>query len=294
MKGYVPVPPVPDEARADFVALAGTQDGSGRGRAALSSLLERPDIDDVLAGALVSHPLRSAALTVVRDKVRRSVDADAAWPREAAHWLGLAGADWSTSAAFCAPLAWYARARRNSAVRHLSDPPRSSGRGGPGRSHDTVLRHLHLVGLRYDFRCRTMLDSLHRMPAGDAHSDPYTRSLKAFALLARSDPSGLAAAERSLAEAGDNLQVCHALLHGMWLGHDLPEQARHILDLAARPAFPPDDPIMLFRTATALRKLGRRREALAAIDDAVEGLDPCQPEVHADLVRERTLITAWD
>ncbi|GGR08467.1 hypothetical protein [Kitasatospora griseola] len=49
---------------------------------------------------------------------------------------------------------------------------------------------------------------------------------------------------------------------------------------------------MLFRTATAWRSLGRRSEALDAIDSAIEALDPDQPDVHADMVRERALITA--
>ncbi|GJF32560.1 hypothetical protein KNE206_52600 [Kitasatospora sp. NE20-6] len=125
-----------------------------------------------------------------------------------------------------------------------------------------------------------------------ARWDPYTRALAAFALLGSSAPGALDAMDRSLAESGDNLQVCHALLHGLWLGDGLPDQAERILELAAWPAFDDGDPIMLFRTATAWRRLGRRAEALAAIGSAFEALDPNQPDVHADFVRERALITS--
>lgn len=37
--------------------------------------------------------------------------------------------------------------------------------------------------------------------------------------------------------------------------------------------------------------LGRRQDALTHIDNAMEALGPNSPEVHADLVRERSLIT---
>ncbi|MEV8410409.1 hypothetical protein AB0R12_32910, partial [Streptomyces niveus] len=50
------------------------------------------------------------------------------------------------------------------------------------------------------------------------------------------------------------------------------------------------DPIALFRMAGALRRLGRCDEGLAAIDRALDLLPPGDLTVHADLVRERSLI----
>jgi hypothetical protein len=88
----------------------------------------------------------------------------------------------------------------------------------------------------------------------------------------------------------------HVLLHGLWLGHLLPGRAETILRLAALPPLAGRaDPVALMRTAGALRQLGRYRDALAAIDDAIDVLPPGDPAFHADLVRERTLIiTAYD
>ncbi|MFH8238047.1 hypothetical protein [Streptomyces sp. NPDC018321] len=53
-----------------------------------------------------------------------------------------------------------------------------------------------------------------------------------------------------------------------------------------------NDPIALFRMASARRALGHYPEALTAIDHALELLAPGELAVHADLVRERLLITA--
>ncbi|WP_235990966.1 hypothetical protein [Streptomyces ureilyticus] len=49
---------------------------------------------------------------------------------------------------------------------------------------------------------------------------------------------------------------------------------------------------MLFRVVGALRRLGRYDEGLAAIDRALDLLPPGDITVHADLVRERSLVTA--
>ncbi|WP_180303627.1 hypothetical protein [Streptomyces sp. JV178] len=49
---------------------------------------------------------------------------------------------------------------------------------------------------------------------------------------------------------------------------------------------------MPFREAGALRQLGRYDDGLAAIDRALDLLPPGDVSVHADLVRERSLIAA--
>ena len=257
----------------------------------INALLESPTGYDALTVAVAHDGLRAAALTAVRALLVREIDAGRAWPGEAASWLSRARADWQTSAVLCNDLAWYARIRHQSALLHLTGTDHLT-RPGTDRIHARALSHLHLVSLRFDFRCRTisgLLDQVPREPRG--RFDPYTRALGTFALLGRSRPEALEAMERDLAADGDNLHVCHALLHGLWLGDDLPDQAEHLLRLGAWPTFDDHDPIMLFRSAGALRALGRRDEALQAIDDALDALAPDQPEAHADLVRERALIT---
>ncbi|MFD9062151.1 hypothetical protein ACFVZ3_11575 [Kitasatospora purpeofusca] len=224
----------------------------------IRGLLDTPGSYAALAAAVHRDDLRPTALAAIRTLVEQDIDAGRPWPSEAARWLSRANADWQTSAALANHLAWYARSRRNSALAHLTGNDHLT-QPGTDRTHAQALRHIHLA---------------------------------AFALLGSCAPGALEALDRSLAEAGDNPQVCHALLHGLWLGDGLPDQAERILELAAWPTFDDADPIMIFRTATAWRNLGRRAEALAAIDSALEALGPNQPEVHADLVRERALITS--
>ncbi|MFD0405355.1 hypothetical protein [Kitasatospora sp. NPDC127116] len=257
----------------------------------IRGLLDSPAGYSALNIAVARDDLRDAALAAVRTLVEREIDVGRAWPGEAARWLSRARADWQTSAALCNHLAWYARTRHQSVLLHLGGTDHVH-RPGTDQVHARALTHLHLAALRYDFRCRTITQLLDE--AGEAQRtrwDPYTRALHTFAGLGQGRPGSLESMERDLGTAGDNPQVCHALLHGLWLGDGLPDQAEHILRLASWPTFDDHDPIMLFRTATALRLLGRRADALAAIDGALEALAPDQPEAHADLVRERTMIT---
>ncbi|MEU6233675.1 hypothetical protein [Kitasatospora sp. NPDC047058] len=258
----------------------------------IRGLLDTPGAYSALAAAVRRDDLRPTALAAVRTMVEQAIDAGQPWPAEAARWLSRANADWQTSAALANQLTWYARSRSNSALLHITGTDHLI-QPGTDRTHAQALRHIHLAGMRFDFRCRSIQQLVEQAPVSErARWDPYTRALAAFALLGSSAPSALDAMNRSLAEAGDNPQVCHALLHGLWLGDELPDQAERILELAAWPSFHDDDPVMLFRTATAWRTLGRRAEALAAIDSALEALPPNQPDVHADFVRERTIITA--
>ncbi len=261
-------------------------------RIMIRGLLDTPGSYSVLAAAVHREDLRPAALAAIRSLIEQDIDAGRPWPSEAARWLSRANADWQTSAALANHLAWYARSRRNSALAHLTGTDHLT-QPGTDRTHAQALRHIHLASLRFDFSCRSIQQLIEQVPVSErARWDPYTRALATFALLGSSAPGALDAMNRSLVEAGDNPQVCHALLHGLWLGDELPDQAERILELAAWPSFHDDDSVMLFRTATAWRTLGRRAEALAAIDSALEALPPNQPDVHADLVRERTLITA--
>ncbi|MCZ9339344.1 hypothetical protein NGM37_16345, partial [Streptomyces sp. TRM76130] len=60
--------------------------------------------------------------------------------------------------------------------------------------------------------------------------------MRAFALLGRSRASGLPLLDAVLSRAAHDEKVVHALLHGLWLGEDLPDQPRRILDLLRAPA----------------------------------------------------------
>ncbi|WP_261400838.1 hypothetical protein [Streptomyces salinarius] len=96
-----------------------------------------------------------------------------------------------------------------------------------------------------------------------------------------------------LATAEEHPKTLHVLLHGLWLGQDLDEGAERLLALSSRPALATGtDPIVLFRTAGALRRLGRYDEGLSAIDRAMDCLPPGDISVHADLVRGRSLLCA--
>ncbi|MFE0798500.1 hypothetical protein ACFW4W_37715, partial [Streptomyces mutabilis] len=156
------------------------------------------------------------------------------------------------------------------------------------------MTHLYLSALRFDFRCPTLQRLVEQLAQSARQPlDCYTRALYAFALLGQSRPEGLTVMDEVLAEAEEHPKTLHVLLHGLWLGQDLNQGAERLLALSSRPALATGpDPIVLFRTAGALRRLGRYEEGLSAIDRAIDCLPPGDISVHADLVRERSLICA--
>ncbi|MFF8732800.1 hypothetical protein ACF073_41000 [Streptomyces sp. NPDC015171] len=237
------------------------------------------------------RPGRTAALD--RAKARATATpVDSSWPLRLAEDLRAVEADWRTSTEVCADAAWAARSAGRSVLTLLS-PQDVTATG-----HDPVtartLAHLYLSALRYDFRCPT-LQRLVEQLAQTARQplDCYTRALYAFALLGQSLPEGLAVMDEVLAKAGEHTKTLHVLLHGLWLGQDLDQGAERLLALSSQPALATgSDPIVLFRVAGALRRLGRYDEGLDAIDRAIDCLPPGDTMVHADLVRERSLLCA--
>ena len=217
------------------------------------------------------------------------------WPVRLAETLRDLDATWQESAEVCADVAWQARAAGNSALVLLTPEDVSApGPGpGPGPGVSRTCRHLYLSALRYDFRCRSIESLLNQVPLSVLNADPYSWALYAFARLGQSRSDGLAVMERVLATASDHPKTLHVLLHGVWLGGLLPERAEALLALVDRlPYGGEDDPIAQFRKASALRALSRYDEARTAIERALELLPPGQLAVHADLVREHSLITA--
>jgi hypothetical protein len=85
----------------------------------IRGLRDSPGGYSALSVAVARDDLRDAALAAVRTLVEREIDAGRAWTGEAARWLSRARADWKTSAALGNHLAWYARTRHQSALRHL-------------------------------------------------------------------------------------------------------------------------------------------------------------------------------
>ncbi|MEU6227498.1 hypothetical protein [Streptomyces sp. NPDC047042] len=173
--------------------------------------------------------------------------------------------------------------------------PGCSPTGSPPPGHDPVTartyRHLYLSALRYDVRCAT-LQALAEPLTRSEHRplDCYSRALYAFALLGQSRPEGLAVVDQVLDETGDHATTLHVLLHGLWLGVDLDQGAQRLLALSARPPFAADtDPVVAFRRAGALRRLGRYEASLATVDHALGLLPPGDTTVHADLVRAQSL-----
>ncbi|MFE7116139.1 hypothetical protein ACFU99_12040 [Streptomyces sp. NPDC057654] len=222
--------------------------------------------------------------------------ADASWPARLAEDLRELGADWRESAQVCAEAAWSARSAGHSVLGLLS--PQQVTAAGPDPVTVRTYRHLYLSALRFDFRCPALQAFVEQLPDPALRSlDCYSRALYAFALLGQSRPEGLPLMDEVLAEAGDHAKTLHVLLHCLWLGPDLDQGAERLLALSAHPAFNTGagtgaDPIVLFRVAGALRRLRRYDEGLAAIDRALDLLPPGDLAVHADLVRERSLILA--
>ncbi|WP_435124593.1 hypothetical protein [Actinacidiphila sp. bgisy144] len=239
----------------------------------------------------MTAPSRSTTLGEAARRARHGARGigDETWPNRLAADLAELHASWQESAEVCADAAWAARAAQRP-VTGLTRPVQITG------SDDIdvrTYRHLHLSALRYDFRCRAIQALVEQhVPL---NSDPYTAALYAFAFLGQSKPRGLALADEVLDRAGGHAKTLHVLLHGLWLGHHLPDRSRRILHLTARGPFTArTDPVALLREAGALRSLGRFQAALASIDRALDVLPPGDPAVHADFVRERTLICAAD
>lgn len=237
---------------------------------------------------------RAAVLETIRTTTADSIATDDAWPQHVATLLSAAGASWRESADVCADLAWTARAQGRSALLAMTAEQATQDSGD--LVHDRALRHLYLVTLRYDLRCTDIIEVFTALDddqlfEAEQVTDDYTLALAGFAVLGTSDAEGLGLVDRLLKLCGDHVKSVHALLHGLWLGADLPRPGREqrMLDLALR--LPEGDPIASYRAASALRCLGRFPQALAAIDLALELLPPGDTAIHADLVRERLLIT---
>lgn len=219
---------------------------------------------------------------------------DSEWPVHLAEALRELEVTWQESAEVCADVAWRARAAKNSALdlltpEHVTDS-----------SADPVIwqtyRHLYLSTLRFDFRCHVMESLMHKVPVSVLNEDPYSEALYAFSRLGQSRPDGLAVMDRVLAASSGHPKTVHVLLHGVWLGSLLPGRAPMLLALVGLlPEGGLNDPIALFRMASARRSLGQYPEALTAIGHALDLLPPGDPAVQADLVREHALITtAYD
>ncbi|CAM5570541.1 hypothetical protein [Streptomyces aurantiogriseus] len=233
------------------------------------------------------------ALALVRARTRAALTpADPRWPARLAADLRELDADWRESAEVCADAAWAARASGHSVLGLLRPDQVTAADSDPVAAR--TYRHLCLSALRYDFRCPTLQALIEQLPpTARAELDCYSRALYAFALLGQSRAEGLALMDEVLDQAGEHVKTLHVLLHGLWLGQRLPQRAARILDLAARPPFADrTDPLVLFREADALRQLGRYNDGLEAIDRALDLLPPGDVSVHADLVRERSLIAA--
>ncbi|GHB51181.1 hypothetical protein GCM10010347_21160 [Streptomyces cirratus] len=261
---------------------------------AAGGLWRLPRAADAVEYALAEpqEGLRERGWVMVRARVAEEIGSGRDWTREAAVWLARAGATWRESARVTGDLAWRARAEGFSALLFLDEAYVASL--DPDTARGRALWHCFLTTLRYDFRCVAIEEFFDALPAGRDHADPYTDALRAFALLGRSRTEGLALMEAVVARAGDEDKVVHALLHGLWLGENLPRQASLMLDLLENASFAEGllGPEALFRKAGALRRLRQYEPALAAVQGAIDCLDPGEVVVHADCVRERSLILA--
>ncbi|MET8683700.1 tetratricopeptide repeat protein [Streptomyces sp. NPDC004732] len=236
---------------------------------------------------------RAAALTGAASAAIEAITRSE-WPTLLAEALREIEATWQESAEVCADVAWQARAAGNSALVTLS--PAHVTDAGPDPVIWRTYRHLYLSTLRYDFRCSVIEDLMNKVPVSVLNEDPYSEALYAFSRLGQSRSDGLAVLHRVLVAAPGHPKTLHVLLHGVWLGTFLPGRAPMLLALVGLlPEGGLDDPIALFRMASARRSLGQYPEALTAIDHALELLPPGELAVHADLVRERVQIaTAHD
>ncbi|MEU9556218.1 hypothetical protein [Streptomyces fumanus] len=249
-----------------------------------------PRAADAVTRALRSgdRAVRDRGWLMVRTRVTEEIGSGRDWTREAATWLACGDARWEESARITADLAWRARAEGRSALLFLTGGHVAAT--DPATPYGRALWHCFLTTLRYDFRCAAIEEFFTGV---SQPLDPYSEAMRAFALLGRSRPEGLGLLTAVMARAAHDEKVVHALLHGLWLGEDLPGQPERMLELLRAPAFADGlGAEALYRRASALRRLRRFDEALTAVQTAIDSLDPGQTVVHADCVRERALILA--
>ncbi|MFJ2812237.1 hypothetical protein [Streptomyces sp. NPDC087294] len=240
----------------------------------------------------MTHALSSERAVALTGAAPAAIEAitGSEWPTLLAEALREIEATWKESAEVCADVAWQARVAGNSALVVLA--PEQVTDAGPDPVIWRTYRHLYLSTLRYDFRCRVIEDLMNKVPVSVLNEDPYSEALYGFSRLEQSRSDGLAVMHRVLVAAPGHTKTLHVLLHGVWPGTFLPGRAPMLLALVGLlPEGGLNDPIALFRMASARRSLGQYPEALTAIDHALELLPPGELAVHADLVRERLLIT---
>jgi hypothetical protein len=256
------------------------------------AVLDHPDGREYLVSRLNDQEFGDAAWALARGEVERlAAGGGADWIDAACTWLQAGQADWARSADFCADVAWRARAEHNSALLHLSARDvAATAFAAPG---DRGRLHLLLQSQRYDFRFRAIRQTVAALSASPEVLDPFSRAIHTFALLAQGADGALDEMDAVRRLGPDNRKVAHALLHGLWFADQLPDQAERILDLVdSTDLFDPEDSVVCLRKAFALRRLRRYDEALRAIDDGISYLSPQAVEVHADFVRERSIILA--
>jgi len=236
---------------------------------------------------------RTAEVDALRAAAQRRINEGEDWIGPLNRGLRVTGTTWQETAQVCSPVVWHARRTGRDVLKDLKDRP-TPGADMSAPAHRTWWQ-LYFSALRFDFRCGAIRSDFQALdPPGAEHADHYIRAHDVFAVLGRSQLAGLGMLDALLAEedAARSREVLHVVLQGLWLGHLLPGRAERLLHLTALPVLARfADPVALMRKAGALRQLGRYRDALTAIDEAIEALPAGDPAVHADLVRERTLIT---
>lgn len=247
-----------------------------------------PGRDYVVERLRDSH-LGNAAWRLATWDVEETVkNGDDGWIGSAQSWLESSDADWGRSASFCADVAWAARAARNSALLHIDSTDLPSRISTPA---DRGLLHILIQSQRYDFRFRSIRETVASLRIPLVDLDPFSRAVHAFALLGQNADTALDEFAAVSQLGGGHEKVAHALLHGLWMATRLPDQANRILDLIELSEVLRDnDPIVALRRAYALRKLRRYDDAIQALDLGMLNLSPASVEVHQDFTRERAMI----
>lgn len=172
------------------------------------------------------------------------------------------------------------------------------------RSRERVLEHpepedqslpawwFHGQRLRFDFRFASMLEAFAKVP-DLVERDSLLMALRGFAEVG-ARKGGLETLEAALGMADANQNTRQVALHGLWLSNEVPYAELSLRTCDLIDELGETDYNTGFRRAAALRKLGRYREAMEAIDEAIELLGTASNDIHQDFVRERELILVCD
>jgi hypothetical protein len=160
----------------------------------------------------------------------------------------------------------------------------------PNTMRPLVVAYVLGQRLRFDFKLER-LRSWSRRWLDLFTDDALILGLAAFAELGLKDSEGFEFFKRSTQSPNADARSRHVCLAAMWFADHIEDQPKILLELSSEMISKGEvNSDVYYRQALGLRKLGRYKEALQAIDRAMDKREVGDLEVYQNYARERELI----